>query len=344
MDRTSKTIRTIVEVALFAAIGYILDEIQGAFAVSFTSGGSIGIAMLPIIIIAYRRGWLPAILTGIIMGAFDMTTKAYIVHPIQVFLDYIFPYAFVGVAGFFKPLFDKAEDKKTKILWLVVGIVSGGTLKLVSHFLAGGFFWADPDYFAWNLNYMHPWLYSFLYNLAAVGPSIVLVIAVAIILYVRVPKVYIPEDKKEETKPVNFKLTHYIINSIIIAFGLALFIYFLIRFIDTRVWKPSSQKIVFNPDYFVLFYCGLSLVIVSIINIIQVSINKYKVRRFYLRFGVISLLMFGYSVAKISTMYIDPNVEIYNLYWLWFSVAFVFSAALTTFYIVKLKLDLKTKA
>lgn len=344
MDRTSKTIRTIVEIALFTAIGYILDEIQGAFAVSFTSGGSIGIAMLPIIIIAYRRGWLPAVLTGIIMGLFDMTTKAYIVHPFQVFLDYIFPYAFVGVAGFYKPLFDKAETKKSKILWLIIGIVSGGTLKLLSHFLAGGLYWSDPAYFAWDLNYMHPWLYSFLYNLAAVGPSIVLVIVVSIIIFRRIPNVFVPEDKAEQTKPVNYKAIHFILNGIIAAFGLALFIYFLIRFINTTVWKASSQKVVFNPDYFTLFYCGLSLAIVSSINIIQVTTNKYILRRFYLRFGIICLLMLGYSIAKISTMYLDPEVEINNLYWLWFSVSFVFTTGLVTFYFVKLKQDLSTKA
>ena len=46
--------RLISEVAIFAAIGFILDEIKGVIAVSFTSGGSIGIAMVAVLIIAYR--------------------------------------------------------------------------------------------------------------------------------------------------------------------------------------------------------------------------------------------------------------------------------------------------
>ena len=64
MGKTQKLIRTICEIGLFAALGFILDEIQGALSGSlFIAGGSIGFAMIAVLIIAYRRGLIPALVT-----------------------------------------------------------------------------------------------------------------------------------------------------------------------------------------------------------------------------------------------------------------------------------------
>ena len=153
MKNTTNTVRTICEIGIFAALGFVFDELQGAiFAGVFPSGGSIGFAMIAVLIIAYRRGLIPALLTGFVMGAFDLLTKAYVIHPMQVMLDYIFPYMLVGLAGLFKPLFDKATTKGNKILWLLAGTLVGGLLKFTSHYLAGIFFWSNPAYFEWGLN------------------------------------------------------------------------------------------------------------------------------------------------------------------------------------------------
>ena len=95
MKNDSNSVRTICEVGIFAAIGYAIDELQGILSKGiFVSGGSIGFAMIAVIIIALRRGWLPAILTGLIIGGLDLATGAYIVHPAQLLLDYILPYAY----------------------------------------------------------------------------------------------------------------------------------------------------------------------------------------------------------------------------------------------------------
>ena len=93
MNKTrTNSIRTISEIGIFAALGYVLDELQGALSKGiFINGGSIGFAMIAVIIIAYRRGWLPALLTGLIMGLLDIATSAYILHPLQLLLDYILP-------------------------------------------------------------------------------------------------------------------------------------------------------------------------------------------------------------------------------------------------------------
>ena len=165
MNKTSNTIRTICEIGLFAAIGFVIDELQGILSKGiFINGGAIGFAFIVVIIIGLRRGWLPAILTGLVIGLFDFMTGAYIIHPVQPILDYIIPYAMVGLGLFLKPLYEKANNKKSKIIALILIATVGGMAKLLSHYLAGVIFWADQSGFAWNLTYMNPYIYAFIYK------------------------------------------------------------------------------------------------------------------------------------------------------------------------------------
>lgn len=49
MKAKNELTRTIVEVGIFAAIGFVLDEIQGIILANvFTAGGSIGFAMVAV--------------------------------------------------------------------------------------------------------------------------------------------------------------------------------------------------------------------------------------------------------------------------------------------------------
>ena len=190
MKNTSNTVRTITEVGIIAALGFVFDTLQGIISKGvFVNGGSIGFAMIAVLIIAYRRGVLAALATGLIMGLLDVATGAYIIHPMQLLLDYILPYAVVGVAGFFKPLYDKSNSKGLRVTWLIVGVVVGGLAKFLSHYLAGVIYWANPEDFAWELNSMNPYLYCFVYNIAFIGPSIILTGALLVLMYVINPRI-----------------------------------------------------------------------------------------------------------------------------------------------------------
>ena len=73
MKNTTNAVRTICEVGMFAALGFVFDELQGIiFDSVFPNGGSIGFAMIAVLIIAYRRGFFPALVTGFIMGLLDI--------------------------------------------------------------------------------------------------------------------------------------------------------------------------------------------------------------------------------------------------------------------------------
>ena len=342
MKKASIT-RIICEIAIFAAIGFILDEIQGAIAFSFPSGGSIGFAMIAVLILAYRRGFLPAIFAGLIMGLLDIATKAYIIHPAQLFLDYILPYALVGFAGLFKPLFDKSDNKRIKIMWLLLGALMGGILKFFSHFFAGIFFWNNAADFAWGLNYMSPALYSFVYNIAFIGPSIILCGALLVVLFIRAPKAIMTEGTvnsyvisvEQKQKSLTYSITTFIGVT-----GLFLFVFFLIKFIQSfQNWSDTDYVYYkFDRDCMVIFITGLFLMVISINHTLRIVKNKFFYSLLCLAVGVLLLGFSGYGLAKVLEMYIEEGKEIKNGYWAWFIPSFVSAIGLiTSFFLLKRK-------
>lgn len=330
--RTRSVTRIICEVAIFAAIGFVLDEIQGALSVSFTGGGSIGIAMVAVLIVAYRRGFLPALATGLIMGALDIATKAYILHPLQVFLDYIFPYALVSVAGLFKPLFDKSNNHK--YLWLIIGTVIGGILKFFSHYFAGLFYWNVPDKFAWNLSYMSPALYSFVYNLAYVGPCVVLSVLVLVILFKRAPQVLeVHEEriKEEAKKPITTeKFVNFMLVGTLFTIGTILFVVFFVRYVLTHTYDEYTWiygyeiDSYFDGDCMVKWLSGLALIGIGVNHLVMTIKNKIRYEVLCLVSSISTLAVAGYAASRIIKMYFDVYIEgkdpsrINNAYWIWF--------------------------
>ena len=170
--------KAIVEIAIFAAIAVSLDFIQGSFFKGiWANGGSLGIAMVPIFIIAYRRGLLSGLLCGLIVSIVQMLGGIYVIQGatfdnafmqamgpfIQIMLDYVLAYTVVGFAGCFAGLYAKGKDIKTKILWIVIGSFVGGFLKFLCHFFAG-FFWLNMyNKPFWGVDDT-TWVYSLIYN------------------------------------------------------------------------------------------------------------------------------------------------------------------------------------
>ena len=330
MFQKSNYVRTICEIGIFAAVGFVLDELQGIISKGiFINGGSIGFAMLAVIVVGYRRGWLPAILTGLIMGGLDIATSAYILHPAQLLLDYILPYAVVGIGCLFKYFFDRTTEKKFKITWLLVGVLVGGLFKFLSHYLAGIIFWADPNNFAWGLTTMSPYLYCFIYNIAFIGPSIVLTGAIAVALFVAAPKVFVVEQAKIEKEKDNIKLYGYISSSVLLTGGLFCFIWYLIDYIKSfsHYVEENEEGIAvatgydFNPDSMIIFVLGAFLVVLAILSVIK--INKRRYSPFFATNVALIIVSssFIYSLARLIRMYVkhkDPT-----LYWIWFAIGLV---------------------
>ena len=332
MKNTSNTIRTICEVGIFAALGFVFDELQGIISKGvFVNGGSIGFAMIAVLIIAYRRGFFPAFLTGLLMGLIDICTSAYILNFGQLCLDYILPYAFVAVAGLFKPLFDKA-DGKMKVLWLVVGAVVGGIAKFFSHYFAGILFWADPAGFAWNLKDMNPFLYCFVYNIAFIGPSIVLCAILLVILYTTAPKILTNKNVNDADETKTPRALHFISSSLVTAGGLFVFIFYLIKYLKSYYGynDGSAFGYDFDPDYGLIMVLGLFITVLGVICLVKSFRGKFSFKFLTLGLTCISVASIVYATARLLRMIVKHKA--YSTYLVWFYVGLIILAIFASLY------------
>jgi thiamine transporter len=183
-----KEIRVIAEIAILVGLALVFDVIAGLFS-PFRYGGSISPAMLPIFIIAYRRGLKSGLFAGLIFGvlqailaeAFGYGVFAFIIDQgwwkfiLMFILDYILPFTLLGLAGIFK---NGLTNRKSFIL----GISLGSLLRYISHGISGVLIW---DYYA-GLAGMNPWFYSFIaYNLPYMAASYAFCLIIGLILFNR---------------------------------------------------------------------------------------------------------------------------------------------------------------
>ncbi|MGE4572640.1 MAG: energy-coupled thiamine transporter ThiT [Candidatus Izemoplasmatales bacterium] len=191
----------IVEVAILVGIATVLDVVFGILSKGiFPWGGSISPAMLPIFIIAYRRGLKTGLFSGFIFailqlmttGMFSASVIAAIpestffgpkwVNIILVYLlDYIIPFTLLGLAGIFKN-----GLKELKPFFL--GMILASSIRYVMHGLSGVMIWSG--YAEWfneefNMN-VSPFVYSFIiYNLPYMLASLILCLFAGYVLFKR---------------------------------------------------------------------------------------------------------------------------------------------------------------
>lgn len=191
MKKEKFSTKVLAEIAIFAALAFALDALQGGiFKGVFVNGGSIGFAMVPVFIISYRRGLLPGLLCGFILSLVQMLGGIYIIQGktldgafmqamgpfIQVMLDYVLAYTVVGFTGALAKKYSTSNTTKSKLLWIIVGCVIGGLLKYACHVLAGLWFWPGE---MWGVGGT---AYSFLYNGLYCIPNIVLCTIIMVII------------------------------------------------------------------------------------------------------------------------------------------------------------------
>ena len=90
MNKERSNTLFIAEVAVFAALAYLLDFVAGILSLRiWPQGGSISIAMVPIFLIAYRWGIKGGMLTGFLLGLLQFILGySQIYTLIQGFIDY----------------------------------------------------------------------------------------------------------------------------------------------------------------------------------------------------------------------------------------------------------------
>ncbi len=165
MKNKKLNVSALTECAIMVALSTILSLITLG---SFPTGGSITLAsMMPIVIVAYRRGVKWGLLSAgacsllqmiIGLSAFSYVTTWQSVLAVA-FLDFVFAFIVYGFAGIFRKAF------KEQTTALVLGAFFSGALRYLCHVVSGATVWAGlsiPDNAAllyslsYNATYMIP--------------------------------------------------------------------------------------------------------------------------------------------------------------------------------------------
>ncbi len=197
--------QVMAEIAVFSALGYILDLIASLIPNPlFVNGGSFGIALTAVFFVAYRRGTIAGVATGLIIGLLQLTAGFYVAPVadnawkafIQVALDYWLAYPVAGLAGLFRPLYKKAQTKGMQALYLSLGCFLGGMMKFLMHFLSGVIFWPSTTWTIGDSSFEIAGgsaVYSLLYNGAYMLPDTILSGLILVILAWRIPWILSPD-------------------------------------------------------------------------------------------------------------------------------------------------------
>jgi thiamine transporter len=159
----------LVEAAIFAGLALILDFISIKV---WAQGGSVSLAMVPVFLIAFRRGLKGGLLTGFLFGVLQLVTNPYFMSIPQVFIDYIIAFTTLGLAGLYssKIKYNSIENKKLKVsLYIILAAFIGCVFRFIAHFIAGITFYAE---FAPPETPVP--LYSFLYNGSYMLPGFII--------------------------------------------------------------------------------------------------------------------------------------------------------------------------
>ncbi len=131
------------------------------------TGGSVTLAMVPLVIIGLRWGVRAGFTTGAGLGLLRLTLDAYVIHWAQFILDYPLAFALVGAVGFFaaRPY---------------LGMVIGFAGRFLCHFAAGVIFFAE-----YAPEGVPAGVYSATYNASFLVPEMALTLLVAPWVYGR---------------------------------------------------------------------------------------------------------------------------------------------------------------
>lgn len=186
MKNVNQTTRMLCEAAVSIALAYALSFLELDL---WFQGGSIGAAMIPLIIFAVRWGAGWGMAAGLVFGTlkYFLGLDSFAVNWVSIVFDYGGAYAVVGLAGLLK--------RKASLIPLAALI--GGTARFLVHYISGVTVYAEympEEFMGWTMT--SPFFYSALYNGGYMLPSTILAVAVCAALMVPLRKFLNGEDLK----------------------------------------------------------------------------------------------------------------------------------------------------
>ena len=148
----NKNVKYLVLCAILIALSIGLNQIK---LLHLPFGGSITLlSMLAATLAGYFCGPKWGLISGLALGLLNLAFGGYVVHPIQLILDYILAFTALGLSGFF------SETKNGLYIGYAVSVVA----RFFCSFLSGFIFFGE-----YAPEGMNPALYSFAYNGITIG-------------------------------------------------------------------------------------------------------------------------------------------------------------------------------
>jgi len=136
--------RTLVEIALTVALCAVLNYVK---VWQMPQGGSVSLDMLPLFVLALRRGPVVGIVAGVLFGVVDAALEPVVVHPVQFLLDYPVAFGAVGLAGLlsrsWQASMSSGRTARGIAVALVPAVVLGSTARYVAHVTSGVVFFGQ---------------------------------------------------------------------------------------------------------------------------------------------------------------------------------------------------------
>jgi len=158
----------LVKTSILLAVTFVLNQIT---LLKMPHGGSItAFSMVTLFLVGYLFGPRQGVLAGMAYGLLDLTINPYVVHPIQMLMDYPLALGAIGIGGLLR------NQKYGMITGYLVGVL-GRYLVIV---ISGIIFWGM--YAAEGFNAV---TWSFFYNMTYMLPEAVTTVAILMIPQVR---------------------------------------------------------------------------------------------------------------------------------------------------------------
>lgn len=153
--------------AMCLALSFVLSAIR---LFSMPQGGSITPgSMIPVLLFSMAYGVWPGLLVGAAWGMMELLQSMYVVHPMQLILDYTLAFAMVGMGAVVR------NARSLGIFRLPLAALIASVLRYICSVVSGAVFFAE---YAGDLN---PWVYSLGYNVTYMGPEALVTIVLLFI-------------------------------------------------------------------------------------------------------------------------------------------------------------------
>ena len=180
MTKTHRSIRALTEGAILIAAAEILSFLP---LYKFPWGGSIDLAMLPILLFCIRWGFAPGMIAASAHAVMQTLFEGGIAIGWESIIgDFLVAYMVLGFAGLFKGKF-------------CIGTIVACSLRFLVHYVVGATIWAEymPETF-FGMTMTTPWFYSLLYNAAYMLPNMLITLLAAALLYAPLKKYILGQD------------------------------------------------------------------------------------------------------------------------------------------------------